>query len=86
MPEQKTHQISVRIPFELDRWLEKRAKQGTHTKADVVRTLIEDSMAKELEEQLLETFNEAALGLTPADRQERELIAGSFIGAERAEE
>jgi len=86
MPQQRNHQISVRIPIELDRWLEKRAKQSMHCKADVVRTLIEDSMAKELEEQLLETFNEAARDLTTADQQERDLIAGSFIGTERVEE
>ena len=86
MPEQKTHQISVRIPFELNRWLEKRANQSMHTKADVVRTLIEESMASEAEEVLLSTFNDAARDLTPADRQERDLVAGSFIGAERSEE
>jgi len=86
MPEQKNHQICVRISREVDGWLDRRAKESMNTKADVVRTLIEDSMAQERENQLLDTFNEAAKDLTPLDRQELDLVAGSFIGAEEPEE
>ena len=86
MPGQKARQISVRIPIELDSWLERRAKQGKENKANVVRALVEDAMAKEREERLLATFNEAARDLTSVDRDERELITGSFVGSEGAEE
>ena len=82
MPEQKNHQISVRISRKIDEWLERQANEGKHTKADVVRTLIEDSMAKERESKLLDIFDEAAKDLTPLDREERDLVAGSFIGTE----
>ena len=85
MPRQRNHQISVRISREINEWLDRRAKEGMETKAEVVRTLIEDSMAREGENELLDVFNEAAEDLTALDRQERDLVAGSFIGAEEPE-
>jgi predicted DNA-binding protein len=86
MPEPRTRQISVRITRELDEWLANRAVQIMKTKADVVRTLMEEAMAKEREEELLGIFKEAARDLTSADRRDRDLVAGSFIGAEEPPE
>jgi hypothetical protein len=86
MSEPRTRQISVRITRELDGWLANRAVQIMKSKADVVRTLMEEAMAKEREEELLGIFNEAARDLTSADRRDRELVAGSFSGAEEPPE
>jgi predicted DNA-binding protein len=74
--------LSVRISLEVDKWLEQRAEARVRSKADVVREIIEDSRAREREAHLLSAFNEAAMDLTPGDRRERDLIAGSFVQAE----
>ncbi|MFQ5743684.1 MAG: hypothetical protein ACE5HV_08870 [Acidobacteriota bacterium] len=85
MAGEKSRQISVRIPAELDAWLEHKA-QRKGRKADVVRTLIENAMADEQQERLRATFNEAARELTEADRQERDLLTGAFAAAVRRQQ
>ena len=86
MPDPKKRQISVRISLEVDKWLEQRAEARMRSKADVVRELIEDSRAREREAHLLNVFNDAALDLTPLDRRERDLIAGSLVQPEEDRE
>ena len=76
-PLTKTAQVSVRIPSHVDEWLRRRA--GRHrTKADVVRELIEAEMAREEIERRREMFDAAARQLTAEDREDRDLVLGSF--------
>ncbi len=77
----KGRQISVRVVGEIDAWLERRAG-GSANKADFVRRLIEQEIAREREESLLEVFNKAAAELTESDRGEREALLGAFVGNE----
>jgi len=77
----KSRQISVRVLRETDLWLEERAG-GTAKKADFVRRLIEEEMAREREETLLQVFNHAAAELTDRDRVERDGLLGAFAGNE----
>lgn len=73
----KERQISVRMPEELDRWLQERAG-GARKKAAFIRELVEKERAAEREEQLLAMFNAAAEELTEADFKERERLVGAF--------
>ncbi|HEY7818285.1 MAG TPA: hypothetical protein VIG29_08705 [Vicinamibacteria bacterium] len=77
----KGRQISVRVLQETDAWLERRAG-GRSNKADFVRRLIEQEMAREREKDLLEVFNKAAADVTEADRAERERLVGAFAAGE----
>lgn len=70
-------QISVRIPGFVDEWLEKRAGK-TGSKADVIRRLIEEEMAREEAEALRRMFDEAAAELTEEEREDRDLLLGAF--------
>lgn len=73
----KERQISVRVPEELDRWLQTRAG-GSRKKAAFIRELVERERAAERERDLLEMFNQAAAELTDADRAERERLVNAF--------
>lgn len=75
----KDCQISIRIPRDTDAWLERRAG-STKNKAGFVRHLIEREMTRERERELLAMFNEAAAHVTKEDREEREVLLGSFVG------
>jgi hypothetical protein len=77
----KERQISVRVSRQTDDWLERRAG-GRSNKADFVRRLIENEMARKRDEELLQMFNEAAASLTDADRIEREALLGAFASNE----
>ena len=79
----KSRQISVRVLYETDLWLEQRAG-GPAKKADFVRRLIEREMAREREENLVEVFNKAAAELTDGDRAEREVLLGAFAANEKS--
>lgn len=73
----KERQISVRVPEELDRWLQERAG-GARKKAAFIRELVEKERAAEREAELLQMFNEAAAELTDADHDERERLVDAF--------
>jgi predicted DNA-binding protein len=73
----KERQISVRVPEELDRWLQQRAG-GARKKAAFIRELVEKERAAEREAELLQMFNEAAAALTDGDRAERERLVDAF--------
>lgn len=83
VPNTKDKQISVRIPAELDAWLQSKTPQG-RGKADFVRGLIEQARAREAERELRSAFDRAAAELTDADRREREQLAGAFSGGNDA--
>lgn len=73
----KERQISVRVPEDLDRWLQERAG-GARRKAAFIRELVEKERAAEREQELLAMFNAAAEELTEADREERERLVDAF--------
>jgi predicted DNA-binding protein len=73
----KERQISVRVPEELDQWLQERAG-GARRKAAFIRELVEKERAAEREEELLAMFNAAAEELTEADYEERERLVDAF--------
>lgn len=65
-------QISVRIPAELDEWLQSKAVGG-RGKADIVRSLIARARRQEMERELFCMFEEAAKDWDDEDRREQEL-------------
>jgi predicted DNA-binding protein len=73
----KGRQISVRVPEDVDRWLEQRAG-GARKKAAFIRELVERERAAERELELLATFNRAAEELTDGERAERERLVDAF--------
>lgn len=75
----KDRQISVRVPSDIDAWLEVRAGNNKN-KAGFIRQLIERERAREREQELLEMFNAAAEDLTEEDLAERESLLGGFAG------
>ena len=79
MTNTKDRQISVRIPAELDAWLQDKAPNG-RGKADFVRRLIEQARAREAQRELRSMFDTAAACITAEDRNEREQLAGAFAG------
>lgn len=73
----KEKQISLRVPEEVDRWLEQRAG-GARKKAAFIRELVERERAAERENELLAMFNRAAEELTEEDYAGRERLVGAF--------
>ena len=63
----------------MDVWLERRART-TGSKADVVRDLIEQQMAREEEDQLRAMFDTAAAELTEEEREDRDHLLEAFDG------
>lgn len=77
---EQTHdsQVSVRISETMADWLERRA--GTAgSKAEVVRTLIEEEMAREERERLRAMFDAAAEELTDEELEDRDRLVGAFL-------
>lgn len=72
MPQFKDKQISVRIPVELDEWLQGKAVEGGG-KADVVRSLIAKARREEMERELFHMFETAAKEWDDEDRHEQAL-------------
>ena len=77
----KDAQVSVRISNRMEAWLARRAGKE-RSKADVVRSLIEEEMSREASARLTEMFDAAASELTEQDRKDRELATGAFADAE----
>lgn len=72
MPNAKEKQISVRIPTELDEWLQSKAVGG-NGKADIVRSLIAKARREEMEQELFHMFEAAAAEWDDEDHREHSL-------------
>ncbi len=84
MSNTKEKQISVRIPAELDEWLQSKAVEG-RGKADIVRSIVEMARRKEVEEELFQMFEAAARDWDDEDRGESELRLSAWAGHEHAD-
>jgi hypothetical protein len=83
----KEAQINLRLPAELDAWVESRAG-GKRGKPEFVRQILERERAREEEEQMLKMFNAAWNSLSPEEREEireeREDWVGAYAGGPRS--
>lgn len=77
----KEAQINLRLPADLDAWVEAQAG-GKREKPAFVREVLERERAREQELEMLEMFNHAWDSLPPAQREqvraERELWMGAY--------
>ena len=73
----KDTQVSVRISGRMEEWLARKAGEQ-RSKADVVRSLIEDEMAREAAARLTRMFDAAAADLADEDREDRDRVTGAF--------
>jgi hypothetical protein len=83
----KEAQINLRLPTELDAWLEDRAG-GSRKKPAYIRGILERERAREEEAEMQAMFDHAWESLTPnerkAERDKRELWLGAFARNEKA--
>lgn len=83
----KNAQINLRLPADLDRWVEEPAG-GSRKKAAFVRDLLEQERAKQAEAEMQAMFDRAWESLSPeerdAERREREAVLGAYAGNEKA--
>ena len=83
----KEAQINLRLPADLDAWLESRAG-GKRDKPEFVRQILERERARENEEQMLKMFNTAWDSLSPEEweeiGEEREDWMGAYAGGSRS--
>ncbi len=77
----KDAQVSVRISGRMDEWLAWKAGKE-RSKAEVVRSLIEDEMAREAAARRTDMFDAAAADLTDEDREDRDLVTDAFADQE----
>jgi hypothetical protein len=81
----KEAQINLRLPEDLDAWVEAHAG-GKRKKPEYIRQLIEREKRRQDEAELLAMFNAAWDGLTDKERDEerteRESLLGAFTGVE----
>jgi hypothetical protein len=82
----KEAQINLRLPAELDAWVEAHAG-GKRRKPEFIRQILERERAREEEEQMLNLFNTAWDSLSPEEkaeiREEREDWMGAYAGGSR---
>jgi hypothetical protein len=80
----KEAQINLRLPADLDAWVESHAG-GKRGKPAFVRQVLERERAREAEEKMLAMFNAAWDSLSPEEREavreEREEWVGAYGGA-----
>jgi hypothetical protein len=83
----KEAQINLRLPVDLDEWVETQAG-GKREKPAFIRQVLERERAREGEEQLLAMFNAAWDSLSETEkaemREEREDWMGAYEGGRRA--
>ena len=84
MSNTKEKQISVRIPAELDEWLQSKAVEG-NGKADIVRSIIEKAREVEREEALFQVFEAAGKEWNEEDRAESESRLSAWSGHQQAD-
>jgi hypothetical protein len=79
----KEAQINLRLPADLDAWVEARAG-GKRGKPAFVRELLERERGREAEAKMLEMFNRAWDSLSPEEqeevREEREDWTDTYAG------
>jgi len=79
-------QINLRLPADLDAWIEAKAG-GKRGKPAFVRELLERERAREAEAQMLEMFDRAWDSLSMEEqeevRREREDWMGAYVGGSR---
>lgn len=73
--EGRVGRVSVPVPRPVIEWLEARATRAGRSKADVVRELIEQEMAREGAGAIDPAAAAATGGLTDEDREDRRLLA-----------
>ncbi len=76
----KEAQINVRLPSELDGWLERQAG-GSRKKAAYIRALLERERARDEEAQLKAMFDRAWDSLTPGERAAEEAERTAWLRA-----
>jgi hypothetical protein len=83
----KEAQINLRLPADLDAWVEARAG-GKRGKPGFVRAVLERERAREEESRMVEMFDRAWDSLTAEERrevrQDREDLMGAYRGGSRA--
>jgi hypothetical protein len=83
----KDAQLNLRLPAELDRWLERRAG-GKRAKPGFIRGLLERERAREEERQLQSMFDEAWDSLSTEERAsviaERERWLDAYAGRDES--
>ncbi len=83
----KEAQINLRLPSELNSWVEGQAG-GSRMKAAYIRRLLERERARVEEEELKSMFDQAWEGLSPEEREavraEREAWIGAYSGRARS--
>ncbi|MGH7563649.1 MAG: hypothetical protein ACREK5_04405 [Gemmatimonadota bacterium] len=77
----KDTQVSLRISSRMEAWLARKAGRE-RSKAEVVRSLIEEEMAREEAARMTDMFDAAAAELTDEDRDDRDLVTGAFADRE----
>jgi len=79
----KESQINLRLPRELDSWVEERAG-GSRKKPAYIRQLLERERARDEEAQLQAMFDHAWESLAPEEREsvraDREAWLGAYAG------
>lgn len=82
----KVAQINLRLPSELDAWVESHAG-GKRNKPEYIRRLLEREKLHQEEAEMLEMFNSAWDSLTDEEREEeraeRESLLTGFASRER---
>lgn len=79
----KEAQINLRLPADLDRWIEEHAG-GKRAKPAYIRELLERERAREEENELLQVFNSAWDSLSDEERaelrEERDDVLNGYSG------
>lgn len=76
----KEAQINLRLPGELDAWVESHAG-GKRNKPEYIRRLLEREKLREEEAEMLEMFNAAWDSLTDEEREEERAERESLLNA-----
>lgn len=76
----KEAQINLRLPAELDAWVEARAG-GRRQKPEFIRQLLERERSRDEERELVELFNDAWDDLSERDRRALRRERGEWLGA-----
>lgn len=83
----KEAQINLRLPADLDAWVESQAG-GKRGKPAFVRHVLERERAREEDERMLAMFNDAWDSLSPEEqglvREERENWVDAYAGGSRS--
>lgn len=79
----KEAQINLRLPAELDAWVEARAG-GRRQKPEFIRQLLERERSRDEERELVELFNDAWDDLSERERRSLRRERDEWLGAHSA--